>query len=347
MANITRFDPFNDLDNLFNGLFVRPMRLDVDLPAQLQLRVDVTRTDDTYSGKAELPGVRKEDIEIAIEGNEVTIGGEIKKESEQKKGEEVIRSERYYGKVSRSFTLPHDIDGAKVVAKYADGVLTLTLPKVETMPSAPLSPYALQKLVGEQYCQLFTRLYGLETVTIRYFNVFGPRQDPNGAYAAVIPKWIVRMIRNEPVQIYGDGGTTRDFCYVENAVQANLLAAMAADRAAVNQVYNIAVNESISLNELFEAIRSLLEPRIPRLRGFRPIHREFRAGDVLHSLGGIDRAARLLGYSPAWKVRQGLERTIHWYLGQSSLRILARGVSRSRPRPMDHGSIVPQRVPQT
>ncbi len=128
MANITRFDPFNDLDDMFKGLFVRPMRLEHDLPAQIQVKMDVSRTDDAYAVKAEMPGVKKDDIHVSIDGNQVTISGETKKESEEKKGEEVIRSERYYGKVSRSFALPHEIDEAKVTAKYADGVLNLTLP---------------------------------------------------------------------------------------------------------------------------------------------------------------------------------------------------------------------------
>ena len=128
MANITRFDPFNDLDDMFKGLFVRPMRLERDFPAQIQVKMDVSRTDDSYAVKAEMPGVKKDDIQVSIDGNEVTISGETKKETEEKKGEEVIRSERYYGKVARSFTLPHEVDETKVVAKYADGVLNLTLP---------------------------------------------------------------------------------------------------------------------------------------------------------------------------------------------------------------------------
>lgn len=128
MANITRFDPFSDFDDVFKGLFVRPVRLNHELPEQLNIKMDVTRTDDTYAVKAEMPGVRKEDIHISIDGSQVTVSGEVKKESEEKKGEEVIRSERYYGKVSRSFTLPQDVDEAKVVAKYSDGVLNLTLP---------------------------------------------------------------------------------------------------------------------------------------------------------------------------------------------------------------------------
>jgi HSP20 family protein len=128
MANITRFDPFNDMDDMFKGLFVRPMRFELEGAQAIRMKVDVTKTDDTYTVKAEIPGVRKDDIHVAVDGNEVTISGEIKKESDEKKGEEVIRSERYYGKVSRSFTLPHDVDDTRVVAKYADGVLKLTLP---------------------------------------------------------------------------------------------------------------------------------------------------------------------------------------------------------------------------
>jgi HSP20 family protein len=128
MANITRYDPFNDMDDLFKGLFVRPMRFDLDVAPQMRMKIDVTKAEDTYTVKAEIPGVKKDDIQVSIDGNEVTISGEIKKESEEKKGEEMLRSERYYGKVSRSFTLPHDVDEAKVVAKYADGVLKLTLP---------------------------------------------------------------------------------------------------------------------------------------------------------------------------------------------------------------------------
>ena len=128
MANITRYDPFNDIDDIFKGLFVRPMRFDLEGAPQMKMKIDVTKGDDTYTVKADIPGVKKDDIQVSVDGNEVTISGEIKKESEEKKGEEVLRSERYYGKVSRSFTLPHDVDEAKVVAKYADGVLKLTLP---------------------------------------------------------------------------------------------------------------------------------------------------------------------------------------------------------------------------
>ena len=128
MANITRYDPFNELDDMFKGLFVRPMRFDLEVAPQMRMKIDVTKADDSYTVKADIPGVKKDDIQVSVEGNEVTISGEIKKETEEKKGEEVLRSERYYGKISRSFTLPHDVDESKVTAKYADGVLKLSLP---------------------------------------------------------------------------------------------------------------------------------------------------------------------------------------------------------------------------
>ena len=129
MANITRFDPFSDVDELFKGFFVRPMKFGLDLPSEIKVKMDVTKTDDTYGVKAELPGVKKEDIQVSIDGNEVTISGEVKKESEEKKGEEVIRSERYYGSLYRSFALAQDVDQAAASAKYIDGILQLTLPK--------------------------------------------------------------------------------------------------------------------------------------------------------------------------------------------------------------------------
>ena len=128
MANITRFGPFNDIDDVFKGLFVRPMHFELEGAQQMRMKVDVSKADETYTVRADIPGVKKDDIQVAVDGNEITISGEIKKESEEKKGEEVIRSERYYGKVARSFTLPQDVDEAKAQAKYADGVLNLTLP---------------------------------------------------------------------------------------------------------------------------------------------------------------------------------------------------------------------------
>jgi UDP-N-acetylglucosamine 4-epimerase len=188
------------------------------------------------------------------------------------------------------------------------------LPKVESLIGKPLSPYAVTKYVNELYADVFSRTYGFASIGLRYFNIFGARQDPNGPYAAVIPKWIASMIHNEPVFINGDGETSRDFCYVANAVQANLLAATAPDPAAVNQVYNVAVGQRTSLNELFEHLRALLAPHFAHLAGFSPVYRDFRAGDVRHSLADISKAKRLLGYEPAHTVGTGLSEAMEWYL---------------------------------
>jgi len=196
-------------------------------------------------------------------------------------------------------------------ATYGDHA---ALPQVEEAIGRPLSPYGLSKRVDEMYAELFARCYGFATIGLRYFNVFGPRQDPEGAYAAVIPKWIAEMIRGEPVVIHGDGETSRDFCYVANVVEANLLAATVADPLALNQVYNIALGEKTTLNRLFEILRELLAPRFPRLRGLRPQHDAVRAGDVRFSVADIRRARRLLGYQPAWTVGAGLAQAINWYV---------------------------------
>lgn len=190
------------------------------------------------------------------------------------------------------------------------------LPKTEEIIGEALSPYGVTKHVDELYASVFARCYGIQSVGLRYFNVFGPRQDPEGAYAAVIPKWIAAMIRNEPVYINGDGETARDFCYVENAVQANLLAATVEESASVNQVYNVAVSERTSLKELFEVLREALAPRHPHLRGAAPLYRDFRAGDVRMSQADISKAQRLLGYRPQWRARDGLVRTVDWYAGR-------------------------------
>jgi UDP-N-acetylglucosamine/UDP-N-acetyl-alpha-D-glucosaminouronate 4-epimerase len=187
------------------------------------------------------------------------------------------------------------------------------LPKVEDAVGNPLSPYAVTKYVNELYASVFARAYGLDTVGLRYFNVFGPRQDPEAAYAAVIPKWTTAMIEGREVTIYGDGETSRDFCYVANAVQGNLLAATADNREAVNQVYNIAIGERTSLNELYTEIRRLLAPSHPHLEGAKPVHGPFRPGDVRHSLADISKARRLLGYEPTHRLSEGLKVAVEWY----------------------------------
>ena len=188
------------------------------------------------------------------------------------------------------------------------------LPKVENKIGKPLSPYAVTKLVNEQYADVFARTYGFHTIGLRYFNIFGRRQDPNGAYAAVVPKWAAAMIKGDPVWINGDGETSRDFCYIANAVQANLLAATAQHPQAANQVYNVAVGDRTTLNDLFAAIRSALEPRFPHLSSLKPSYRDFRAGDVRHSLADIGKAKALLGYQPSHRIEEGLTEAMEWYL---------------------------------
>ena len=188
------------------------------------------------------------------------------------------------------------------------------LPKIEDRIGKPLSPYAVTKLVNEQYAEVFARAYDFNTIGLRYFNIFGAHQDPEGAYAAVIPKWTAAMIDNEPVWINGDGETSRDFCYIANTVQINLLAATTQNPDAANQVYNVAVGDRTSLNELFEAIRSILEPRFPHLKKFKPNYRDFRAGDVRHSLADIGKAGDLLGYVPTHRIREGLAEAMDWYI---------------------------------
>jgi len=187
------------------------------------------------------------------------------------------------------------------------------LPKKEENIGKCLSPYAATKLADEIYADAFARCYGLETLGLRYFNVFGPRQDPNGPYAAVIPKWIDAMIRKETIFINGDGETSRDFCHIANVVQANLLAATVQNPAAVNQAYNVAVHARTTLNQLFEALRSKLQAFYPHLKETRPVYRDFRAGDVRHSEADIAKAASLLGYAPTHSLDQGLAEALPWY----------------------------------
>jgi UDP-N-acetylglucosamine 4-epimerase len=188
------------------------------------------------------------------------------------------------------------------------------LPKREDQSGQPLSPYALTKSVNELYAGVYARCYGLDSIGLRYFNVYGPRQDPHGAYAAVIPQWIAAMIEQRSVCIHGDGETSRDFCYVANAVQANLLAATSSHPGAVNQVYNVAVNARTSLNDLCLQLHALLQERYPHLRDFQPIYGEFRPGDVRHSQADISKAATLLGYAPTHDLVRGLRHTVRWYM---------------------------------
>ena len=188
------------------------------------------------------------------------------------------------------------------------------LPKIESMIGRPLSPYAVTKYVNELYADVFFRCYGTESIGLRYFNVFGPRQDPNGAYAAVIPQWIAALIKGELLRINGDGETSRDFCFVENVIQVNILAALSNDPEAINQVYNVALNERTSLNQLYEMIRSLLVKEFPYLKKHKPEYVAFREGDVRHSQADISKAARLLGYMPTHQIDKGLKQALDWYI---------------------------------
>lgn len=191
------------------------------------------------------------------------------------------------------------------------------LPKVEERIGRPLSPYAATKLIDEVIADTYARTYGISCMGLRYFNVFGPRQDPAGAYAAVIPRWIAALIRGEPVYINGDGQTSRDFCYVANAVQANLRAAVADGLAGPHEVFNIAVGRRTTLAELFELIRQALVRAGIDCATARPVHRDFRQGDVRHSLADVGKAGRLLGYAPTHTVASGLAESIGWYVANT------------------------------
>lgn len=192
-----------------------------------------------------------------------------------------------------------------------------TLPKVEDVIGRPLSPYAVTKYLNELYADVFGRCYGLSSVGLRYFNVFGPRQDPNGAYAAVIPRWVAQMLKGQRCVINGDGETSRDFCFINNVVQANLRAGISDNPDASNQVYNVAVGDRTTLTQLHAAIAEALVGERPELKIEAPEYASFRAGDVKHSLADVSKAQRLLGYAPTHDVRQGLKEAVAWYVKNS------------------------------
>jgi UDP-N-acetylglucosamine 4-epimerase len=191
-----------------------------------------------------------------------------------------------------------------------------SLPKNEDVIGEPQSPYAITKYTNELYANLFGKCYGINTIGLRYFNVFGPRQDPNGSYAAVIPKWISAMELNEQIYINGDGLTSRDFCYIDNCIQANILAATAKEKNVFNQVYNVAVGARITLNELYEEIRAIIFSKDKGKNDLKPIYRDFMTGDVRHSQANIKKAKELLGYEPSHTLTAGLIETIPWYLNR-------------------------------
>lgn len=187
------------------------------------------------------------------------------------------------------------------------------LPKVEENIGKPLSPYAVTKYVNELYADVFARTYGFKAIGLRYFNVFGKRQDPNGAYAAVIPKWTAAMIAGDDVFINGDGETSRDFCFIENTVQANILAATTQNDEAKNQVYNVAVGDRTTLNDLFKAIKAALNENSV-IYTKEPVYRDFRAGDVRHSQASVEKIKKLLGYEPNFKILEGIKKAMPWYI---------------------------------
>jgi len=187
------------------------------------------------------------------------------------------------------------------------------LPKVEENIGNPLSPYAVTKYVNELYARVFKKTYDFNSIGLRYFNVFGKRQNPNGAYAAVIPKWTSALINNEDVFINGDGETSRDFCFIENTVQANILAATANDEEK-NQVYNVAVGDRTTLSTLYSSIKNALEENEVNYKK-EPIYRDFRDGDVRHSQADISKISKLLGYSPEFRIQEGISKAMPWYVG--------------------------------
>lgn len=190
------------------------------------------------------------------------------------------------------------------------------LPKREDIIGKPLSPYAVTKYVNELYADVFEKVYGFRSIGLRYFNVFGPRQNPNGAYAAVIPKWICSILENEQVFINGDGETSRDFCYVQNAIQMNILAACSDHTKRKSSIFNVALNDRTTLNQLFELIASSLKKSIIDLNVKPIIYRDFRAGDVRHSQADISRAQNELGYLPSHKIASGIQETVNWFIEQ-------------------------------
>ena len=192
------------------------------------------------------------------------------------------------------------------------------LPKIEDKIGNPLSPYAVTKLVNELYASVFAKTYGFKTIGLRYFNVFGKRQDPNSAYAAVIPKWVSAMLSEEEVFINGDGETSRDFCYIKNTVQMNLLAATVKDEIATNQIYNTALNARTSLNELYQLIEDRLIDTNKRSVKKAPIYRDFREGDVRHSQADITKAQLLLGYDPKYPICKGISEAVDWYVNSDN-----------------------------
>jgi UDP-N-acetylglucosamine/UDP-N-acetylgalactosamine 4-epimerase len=192
-----------------------------------------------------------------------------------------------------------------------------TLPKIEHQIGRPLSPYAITKYVGELYADVFAKNYGIEYIGLRYFNVFGRRQDPQGAYAAVIPKFISQLLKHEAPIINGDGSFSRDFTYIDNVVELNIQALLTQNESAINEIYNVACGEATSLNSLFQMLRDELAMHAPSVKAIEPIHEKIRVGDIPHSLASIEKAQRLLAYKPSTNVEEGIKQTVAWYVKDS------------------------------
>jgi UDP-N-acetylglucosamine 4-epimerase len=305
--------------------------------ALLKLNQRVTGLDNFATGHQHNLDQVQELVGSAAWRNFTFIHGDIRKPADcaaASEGVDYVLHQAALGSVSRSILDPFQTNETNVtgflnmltaardakVKRFVYAASSSTygdhpgLPKVESTIGNPLSPYAVTKYVNELYAQVFGRCYGTETIGLRYFNVFGPRQDPNGAYAAVIPQWIAALIRNQPLFINGDGETSRDFCFIDNVVQANLLAAMADQPDAANQVYNVALNERTSLNQLHEMMRKLLLEQFPHVQDHQPQFVDFRAGDVRHSQADISRAAAMLGYEPTHRIGAGLKQAMDWYV---------------------------------
>jgi UDP-N-acetylglucosamine 4-epimerase len=249
-------------------------------------------------------------------------------------GVDIVLHQAALGSVPRSIKSPQDSHAANVdgfvnmmracLEKHARRLVFASsssvygndpnLPKIEDRVGEPLSPYAATKTINEIYARVFERTYGLSFIGLRYFNVFGPRQDPDGAYAAVIPKWIGAMCRGEEVVIHGDGETSRDFCFIANTVQANVLAGLSDHPESSGQLYNIAVGEQTSLNQLFRIIRDEYNDLSGLAYELEPRYEDFRPGDVRHSLADISKASDLIGYQPTHGIREGLRLTVEWFL---------------------------------
>ena len=276
-----------------------------------------------------------------LSGNFKLVNGDIKNLSDCReacKGIDYVLHQAALGSVPRSIENPINTNESNIngflnmlVASKDEGVKRFVyaassssygdnteLPKIENMTGNPLSPYAVTKLVNEFYAGVFAKNYDFKCIGLRYFNIFGKRQDPNGAYAAVIPKWVAAILNNDEVFINGDGETSRDFCYVDNTIQMNILAATTENDDALDQVYNVALNDRTSLNDLYNMIGDKLIQKVDGLKKKKPTYRDFRVGDVRHSQASIEKAKKLLDYQPKYKISEGMDEAIDWYINSLS-----------------------------